>query len=104
MRLFSLLLVIVSGCGTCANTLWLRPEEGGSRIYGGVRLGVETASEAVSRPYDAEDDLVDRCQCIILPTLDMPFSLVGDTLTLPWTVSAWLAISQKQTNLPPASK
>ena len=30
-------VVLTSGCGTCANTLWWTPEEGGGRVYGGVR-------------------------------------------------------------------
>jgi uncharacterized protein YceK len=85
-RLPILLLTLVaatllSGCGTAANTLWFIPEEGGMRVYGGVRADWEAAH----RSYPPDINLPRY-----LAIVDMPLSAVGDTLTLPFTVPAAL--------------
>jgi uncharacterized protein YceK len=77
---------LLSGCGTAANTLWFIPEEGGMRVYGGVRADWESARQSAADPSRPAGPL---WLCIA----DMPLSAVGDTLTLPFTVPAALCRS-----------
>ncbi|MDY3556702.1 YceK/YidQ family lipoprotein [Gemmata sp. JC717] len=48
-------------------------------VFGGVRTDLEFATDAVSH----EPPLAG-----IVAFIDLPFSLVGDVLTLPWTAKA----------------
>jgi uncharacterized protein YceK len=73
----TVIVVMTSGCGTCANTLWFTDDEGGMRVYGGVRADWEAAHRA-AKPSPSEP--------MWLPIVDMPFSAVGDTVTLPITI------------------
>lgn len=80
------LALLLSGCGTAANTLWWSRDEGGLRVYGGVRAETEKLRQHVADPERADSrDL--------LLALDLPLSLVGDTLTLPITVPVALTRS-----------
>jgi uncharacterized protein YceK len=86
IALFGFVLVaapLCAGCGTCANTLWWSPEEGGMRVYGGVRAHVERLQE--SPPNESVWDDIGYCA---FAAIDMPLSLIGDTLTLPFTIVA----------------
>lgn len=83
-------ILMVSGCGTAANTLWFTPFEGGMRPYGGVR------ADAVQVKQYCEDKgtspgTTSAGQAALFAA-DIPLSLVADTLTLPITIPAWLII------------
>lgn len=70
--------LLLSGCGTITNLRNAQKPPGEPprcRAFGGVREDVGTLTEA------AEPRAV-------LVLFDLPLSLVGDTLTLPWAVKA----------------
>jgi hypothetical protein len=72
--------------------VWLTPDETGKSIYGGVRtdcLMFLTACDEAIRPKGAADFL---CSVGVASAfvVDIPLSAVGDTLTLPWTITATL--------------
>jgi uncharacterized protein YceK len=70
----ALALVTFSGCGTAANLI--SPCHGApGAVYGGVRADLSRIGNG--SPGDA-----------IAGVIDLPFSAVGDTLTLPLTVRA----------------
>ncbi len=71
-RFFALLIaaVAISGCGT----LFQGHEDSGPAIYGGIRFDVQSIAQA--------EDAVD----VLLMLTDLPFSLVADTVILPWSV------------------
>ena len=71
----------LSGCGTAANTVLLWPEEGGKRAYGGVRADWEMIRER------GEDGNSGKASVPVLAAIDLPFSLVADTITLPYIVA-----------------
>jgi uncharacterized protein YceK len=71
------------------NTVWLIPGEGGEQAYGGVRLDCEM----IAKPETATG--IEPWQKI-LPCIDIPFSVVADTLTLPYI----LAIARERKNHP----
>jgi uncharacterized protein YceK len=66
---------MASGCGTFANTVWWTDDEGGKRVYGGVRAELGQIKEAEG-PADAAR-----------MALDLPLTVIGDTITLPFTIS-----------------
>jgi uncharacterized protein YceK len=90
-----MILSSVAGCGTVINTC--RPCSGGGsslpepyRVYGGVRADLELAAEPLKHCWEAKDvDLARRfagsALICALCAVDLPLSLVGDTLTLPFT-------------------
>jgi uncharacterized protein YceK len=66
-------------------------------VYGGVQADYETAREAganTSQTLSAGEQFFGT----LLPTVDMPFSAVGDTLTLPVTMplAAWSSVKARQ--------
>jgi uncharacterized protein YceK len=69
------------GCGTLANTAWFIPEEGGKRVYGGVRADVQSAQQCFETPIEGKP--LSGLWCLI----DLPFSAIGDTITLPYTIA-----------------
>jgi uncharacterized protein YceK len=88
--LIVLLSVSVGGCGTCANTLVISETGHESyRIYGGIRNDAEMISQsgdriAAGKIISHAPITVPGALCAItLCTVDLPFSLVADTLTLP---------------------
>jgi uncharacterized protein YceK len=72
------LAVLSGGCGTLLNTTYFTPDEGGERIYGGVRLDAEVIDDG----YGQRSPLV-----IALFLADLPFTLIGDTVSLPYTLT-----------------
>lgn len=82
---FAVTVFLACGCGTVMNTLWLNPEVGGMRVYGGVRIDAEVGYHAIVSP-ETTDSVLDRVRHVLQPTLDLPFSLLGDTVTLPLTI------------------
>jgi uncharacterized protein YceK len=75
---------LASGCGTLLNTAHYPHASGGEEIYGGVQLDYRVV---------AQEHQKRSATTVALALLDMPFSLVGDTLTLPYTVA--LAMSRE---------
>src|SRR5690348_1805711 len=74
-----------------ANVLWFYPEQGGMRVYGGVRGNCEALqSVAEDKSADAPKG-GDRAFAILKYSLDLPLSAVADTVTLPVTIpcSLW---------------
>jgi uncharacterized protein YceK len=84
------LAVLMSGCGTAANTLWFIPEEGGKRVYGGVQVDANVFQESVRQVSSSEDlpTLARALRDATLTAVDLPLSAVADTLTLPITIPA----------------
>ncbi len=70
-----LLLAALPGCGTYVNCLNL----GGTRPYGGVLIDGGLIACAVH-----QGELIPLSGIVFL---DVPFSLVGDTVTLPYTLT-----------------
>jgi uncharacterized protein YceK len=88
--------VFLCGCGTAVNL-----REGERKLYGGVRVDAQAAAKGLVYSVggtvspDGGPDGVPRDDLPGLEVLlgvvawiDLPFTLVGDTLTLPWTVTA----------------
>ncbi|MCI0456174.1 MAG: YceK/YidQ family lipoprotein [Gemmataceae bacterium] len=91
---------VVGGCGTVLNTVNLAPHgEAPQRVYGGVQFDAEEGVQAIKQAFESDDQLPDTergGRPIALATgayyllIDLPLCVVGDTLTLPWTVAAEL--------------
>lgn len=83
---------LLSGCGTAANVVWFHPNEGGQRVYGGVRgmteYVVRESCDPTPKPMDSH-----RIGRLIQAMLDIPLSFVGDTITLPYIL--WFALSSE---------
>lgn len=100
------LAIFLTGCGTTQNVLTASPK--GSRVFGGVRYDAESAVQCVARPAvakgpegslnadktpesgSAADKAAElrpyRWAEFLTSIIDAPFSIVGDTLTLPWVL------------------
>jgi len=74
------LLLAGSGCGTVLN-FFHGESEGPKRVYGGVQMDCQMAAEQLKAPRQEGIPLV------LLPLVDLPLSLLGDTLTLPLVLS-----------------
>ncbi len=83
-------ILLAGGCGTVYNTVGWLPSEGGRRAYGGVRADAGEVERIALSPAPSETAR-DRFRIASLLALDLPFSLVGDTLTLPYIL--WLGCS-----------
>jgi len=78
----------MSGCGTANNWFFLSTEDGGMRIYGGVKNDVEEAKESFSFAFSSMSTPFDRFTSGIegiFQTADLPLSAIADTLILPCT-------------------
>jgi uncharacterized protein YceK len=83
----------LGGCGTAANVLLLKPEEGGQSIYGGVQADLHSAkgyAAEVSDSSDIREQIDGASEALFVAALDLPLSAVADTLTLPWTLATRL--------------
>lgn len=100
--LFALLLSTSSGCGTLFNINghepWMigPPPERAIVPFGGVDNDVRWMSRGIGpgnwKPY-----------CIAAAAIDMPFSFVGDIITLPWTAYQSMIVARQhagQSDLP----
>ena len=81
----------IAGCGTVSNLTRSRTEEGGTSPFGGVRhdlwciqkssneeIGLRGHSKSASEHYP-------RTVLTLFCAADLPFSLIGDLLTWPYT-------------------
>ena len=87
------------GCGTVCNNAYLTHEEGGERVFGGVRNdfdGLRSAANDESGVSIGGEEYVDRESQVgklLFHMLDLPFTVVGDTLSLPYTI--WIESSRR---------
>jgi uncharacterized protein YceK len=85
--------LFVGGCGTCANLVMVPPPAGGKTPFGGVRQDMECMTETTGQDSaypqhpDAEVNHFRRSALKLLCAVDLPFSLVGDVVTWPYTAS-----------------
>lgn len=81
----------VAGCGTVDNLVKPGPEGGGKCPFGGVRQDmccIQSAAngESVARAHhDPESASHHQTALILLSAADLPFSLLGDLITWPYT-------------------
>jgi uncharacterized protein YceK len=99
------LAIFLTGCGTMRNILIDDPAC--NRVFGGVRYDAETAVQCIVRPPAAKTSETDppgdkttqrdaaatplvtrpfRWVELSTTVVDAPFSVAGDTITLPWVV------------------
>jgi uncharacterized protein YceK len=93
-------VLLLSGCGTVLNTTYFTAEEGGGSVYGGVRLDLETSRDLISET-PPDDENVGQCisrytMAVYTMLIDLPLSAIGDTLTLPITISGTYLISAEK--------
>ena len=83
----------VAGCGTVANLARPGPEAGGKTPFGGVRQDVACIKEAANGDlgfrthHKSESEQYPQRALMLFCAADLPFSLLGDVVTWPFTVS-----------------
>lgn len=85
------LAITASGCGTISNLKQVEkddPDRSGARIYGGVREELRFVTEAAfdAHPFGFPGVGVMFCG------VDFPLTLIGDTITLPYTF--WMQLDR----------
>ncbi len=81
----------ITGCGTVKNTLTTRPEHGGKTPFGGVRHDMAHLKRAANGELglcadpDMEPERDPQLALMLFCAVDLPFSLVGDIVTWPYT-------------------
>jgi uncharacterized protein YceK len=84
---------LTAGCGTVANLVRSRPEEGGRSPFGGVRQDVWCLDKAANGELGAgahnksESDRYPQLALMLFCAVDLPFSLLGDIVTWPYTAA-----------------
>lgn len=81
----------IAGCGTAANLARQGPDEGGTSPFGGVRQDVscikKTANEeCYCKPY-SKSEQYRQAALRLFWAADLPFSLIGDIVTWPYTAT-----------------
>jgi uncharacterized protein YceK len=83
----------IAGCGTVANLVKSPPEEGGKSPFGGVRQDVWCMKKAsigesgFSTHPTSESEQHPQLSLMLFCAADLPFSLIGDVVTWPYTVT-----------------
>jgi hypothetical protein len=84
----------IAGCGTVANLARQGPEEEGGMIpFGGVKQDVACIKKAENgefsfrTPPNSESEPHPQVALMLLCAADVPFSLIGDVVTWPYTVA-----------------
>lgn len=82
-----LVTTAISGCGTMGN-MWSCCVGGPHRIYGGVMLDAEAASESGSKALETKglESLGHVAGAVCYGAIDLPLSAIADTLMLPITI------------------
>ena len=90
----------IAGCGTVANLASSRPEEGGKSPFGGVRQDVCCIEKAANgevgsrtHPKSGSEPWPYTVAPMLFAAADLPFSLIGDVVTWPYT-AAYSCINQ----------
>lgn len=91
------------GCGTLANTCGRVKEDGAAKVYGGMKMDLESGKAAWTQAIHPAGLLsfVEGAGIAVLCTLDLPFSVAGDTLTLPMTVVTEFGEAMVRGNMDP---
>lgn len=82
-----------AGCGTAANLARQKPGEGGVSPFGGVRHDVWCVKKAANGEFGlrthpkSESEQYPRVALMLFCAADLPLSLIGDTVTWPYTVA-----------------
>lgn len=88
-----------AGCGTAANLVRSRPEQGGKVPFGGVKQDVVCIRRAADgelglRAHPKSDaEQYPQAALMLFCAADLPLSLVGDVLTWPYT-AAYSAVNE----------
>jgi uncharacterized protein YceK len=89
-----LLTLPLAGCGTVQNTVFTHPDDGGKRPFGGIRqdqscIHKAASGESVFKTDSEQPPQKQKPQAalMMLCAADMPLSLIGDVLTLPYTMT-----------------
>src|SRR5271170_1053348 len=83
----------IAGCGTVANLVSSRPEEGGKSPFGGVRQDMCCIQKAANgefgcgTPPKSESKQQPQVAPMLFAAADLPFSLIGDVVTWPYTAA-----------------
>ncbi len=89
----------ITGCGTVANLVNSRPEEGGKSPFGGVRRDMGFIEGSANGGFccgthpEPESGPYRRVGLMLLGAADLPFSLLGDVVTWPYT-AAYSCVNQ----------
>jgi hypothetical protein len=89
----------IAGCGTVANLVGLLPEASGVSPFGGVRHDVGCIKKAANcepgckTHPDSQSEQYRQVAIRLFCAADLPFSLIGDVVTWPYT-SAYTFINQ----------
>ena len=98
----------IAGCGTAANLVTSRPEEGGKSPFGGVRRDVSCITKSshgefgFRRHSETESEQYPQMGLMLFCAMDLPLSLVGDVVTWPYT-AAYSCINE-QIPTPPVTQ
>lgn len=85
--------LLTAGCGTAANLVQSRPEEGGRSPFGGVRQDVQCINRAANGELGAGthpqqgSEQYPQMALMLFCAADLPFSLLGDVVTWPYTAA-----------------
>jgi hypothetical protein len=83
----------IAGCGTVGNLVKSPPEEGGKSPFGGVRHDFSCIKEAANGEFGSrtqqkwESDQEPQVAQMLFYTADLPFTLIGDAVTWPYTAA-----------------
>ncbi len=83
----------IAGCGTVVNLVSSRPAEGGKSPFGGVRQDECCIKKAANGEFGfrpcpkSESEQHPQVARMLLFAADLPFSLIGDLVTWPYTAS-----------------
>jgi uncharacterized protein YceK len=89
LALIAAIAPFLAGCMTGYNIVPYMPTESSQQVYGGVKLDVEHIRESLAKDCpDNQNHPLWRLGTAALATVDLPFSALGDTLTLPITIYA----------------
>jgi uncharacterized protein YceK len=82
----------VAGCGTVANLARQKPDSGGVAPFGGVKQDLACIHKSANGEADvgahpkSEPEQYSKRALVLFCAADLPFSLVGDIVTWPYTV------------------
>jgi uncharacterized protein YceK len=83
----------IAGCGTVANLVTSRSEEGGKSPFGGVRQDVSCIKKGPNEESgfpihaDSEAKAYQQAALKLCCAVDLPLSFIGDVLTWPYTAA-----------------
>ncbi len=86
-----------AGCGTVSNLAHSKPDSGGKTPFGGVRQDLMCIDQAANgelgfRSHPRSDsEQYPQIALMLICAVDLPFSLVGDIITWPYTAAySWI--------------